>query len=180
MTKGRQFSPNSRGGKWFAHPGSAGSEVGSRETCTSTGFMLTQVKSTVPPALRTEHYPKWKSQQQSREYPCSNHDNKYALKNSVFFCSEVRVHRKHFEDNQQKSHFSLDHDNTQPKAGEDISIFKSDYVEKQVHKTPANTRFPHNHQERSRRAAQDQAPDFMWFGRARSVPVFGEHHTAAT
>ncbi|XP_033836160.1 testis-expressed protein 36 [Periophthalmus magnuspinnatus] len=164
---GRQFAPTNRGGKWFAHPNSAGSEVGSRDACTSTGIMLTQVKSTVPQALQIERYPKWKSQQKSRKYPYSDHDNKYALKDSILVYSQIGVRQVHFQDNQHKSHFYLCHEGAETKPGENMSIFKGDYVEKQVHEPNSNRRFPHNHQHKSGLAAQAQGEDyFMWFGRA--------------
>lgn len=47
----------------FAHPGSAENEAQTREACTSTGIMLTQVQSVPPNALSFERYPKWKAQQ---------------------------------------------------------------------------------------------------------------------
>ncbi|KAK7901191.1 hypothetical protein WMY93_017960 [Mugilogobius chulae] len=151
----------------FAHPDSAGSEVGSRETCTSTGIMLTQVKSTVPQALQIERYPKWKSQQKSREYPYSDHDNRYALQDSVFVFSQVGVHRKSVEHSQHRSHFSLGHEGAETRPGEDMSVFQSDYMEKQVKDPTGNRRFPRNHQHSSEQAAQAQGHDyFMWFGRA--------------
>lgn len=164
---GRQFAPSNRGGKWFAHPDTAGSEVGSRETCTSTGIMLTQAKSTVPQALQIERYPKWKSQQKCRQYPYSEHDNKYILKDSIFVFSEAGVHKKRFEDSQHWPHFCLCHEGAETKPGEDISVFKSDYMEKQVNDPTGNRRFPRNHQLKSGQAAQAQGEDyFMWFGRA--------------
>ncbi|XP_072293474.1 testis-expressed protein 36 [Eucyclogobius newberryi] len=166
VKRGREFAPNSRGGKWFAHPDSAGSEVGSRETCTSTGIMLTQVKSAVPQALQI--YPKWKSQQKSREYPNSVHDNKYEIKNNILLYGEIGVRPQPFEDSQVKSQIHLCHEGAESQPGEHISIFKSDYryMEKQVTEPTSKRRFPHNHLIKSTQAAQAQEPDyFMWFAR---------------
>lgn len=46
----------------FAHPDSSESEVKSRETCTTTGIMQSQVKMS-PQVFNFECYPKWKTQQ---------------------------------------------------------------------------------------------------------------------
>lgn len=47
----------------FAHSVLPEDEPRTHETCTSTGIMLSQVKSSLPEALNSERYPKWKIQQ---------------------------------------------------------------------------------------------------------------------
>lgn len=47
----------------FAHSVLPEDELRNHETCTSTGIMLSQVKSSLPQALNSERYPKWKIQQ---------------------------------------------------------------------------------------------------------------------
>ncbi|XP_059215900.1 testis-expressed protein 36 [Centropristis striata] len=171
MVKGKRCSSVSNDGKWFAHPVLPENETRSREACTSTGIMLTQVKSSLPQALNLERYPKWKTQQKSREYPFSEHDNKHALKDNIsLFTHGVgrrqcldnrRQHNSHFRLYQDEAHSSPD------ETGGNITVHQTDYTLKQAVNVPTSTRrFPHNHKQKSAEAALAQAGyQFMWFGR---------------
>lgn len=46
----------------FAHPISPEAETRNRDTCTSTGTMLTQVQSSLPEAFNFRRYPKYRTQ----------------------------------------------------------------------------------------------------------------------
>ncbi|XP_028279831.1 testis-expressed protein 36 [Parambassis ranga] len=168
---GKRYSSMSNDGKWFAHPDSPESKTKTRETCTSTGAMLTQVKSSLPQALHFERYPKWKTQQKSRQYPGSDHDNKHALKEDICIFS-TGVGRRKVPDHPREhiSHFSLDHRGAEISAEEprgNLSAYQADFIAKAADDVPTSTRrFPHNHQQRSAEAALAQAGEqFMWFGR---------------
>ncbi|KAI9535520.1 hypothetical protein NQZ68_003074 [Dissostichus eleginoides] len=168
MVKGAmRCSSMSNGGKWFAHEVLPEKEKRSREACTSTGIMLTQVKSARPEALNLERFPKWKSQQKSREYPFSGHDNKHALKDNISVFSNGVGLRKSLDDpRQQHSHFCLSHDGAYSSSEEtegNMSVQHTDFTVKQVVNVPTSTRrFPHNHKQKAAEAALE---DFMWFGR---------------
>ncbi|KAM8859412.1 testis-expressed protein 36 isoform 1-T1 [Spinachia spinachia] len=86
---GKRYSSMSNDGKWFAHQVPAENETWSRELSTSTGFMLTQVQSSLPQALDIVRYPKWNTLQKSREHPFSEHDNKQALKDNISVFAHV-------------------------------------------------------------------------------------------
>ncbi|KAI3363310.1 hypothetical protein L3Q82_011929 [Scortum barcoo] len=182
---GKRYSSMSNDGKWFAHLVSPKNETRNRETCTSTGIMLTQVNSSLPQALNFERYPKWKTRQESREYPLSDHDNKHALKDniSVFtrdgtiflaYCLGILqgVGRRKCLDyeRQHSSHFCLCHDgaysSTEGMWG-NVTAYQTDFTVKQPVNGPTSTRrFPHNHKQKSAEAALALAGEqFMWFGR---------------
>ncbi|KAK2824420.1 hypothetical protein Q5P01_021595 [Channa striata] len=168
---GKRYSSMSNDGKWFAHPVSPKNETRKREMCTSTGIMLTQVKSSLPQALNIKRYPKWKSDQKCRDYPFSDHDNKHALKSDVSIFSHDVGRRKCLdEQRQQNSHFCLCHDGADSTAEEEwgfITAYQTDYQEMQAANVPTNSRrFPRNHAQKSAEAALTQTGEqFMWFGR---------------
>ncbi|XP_068184118.1 testis-expressed protein 36 [Antennarius striatus] len=168
---GKRYFSMGNGGKWFAHSVEPESETRSRETCTSTGIMLTQVKSSLPQMLNLERYPKWKTQQESREFPFSDHDNRHSLRDISVFSHGVG-RRKCFDHRRQHiSHFCLCHDNDSEGTKGKITVYQADFKEKQaVFNGPSNNRrFPHNPQLKSAQAAQAQAGEqFMWFGRHES------------
>ncbi|XP_038141329.1 testis-expressed protein 36-like [Cyprinodon tularosa] len=103
MIRGRKhFSPSCNGVKWFPHPDCSESELKSRETSTTTGAMLKEVKSWSSEDYNFEHYPLYKVHlKQSREFPFSHHDNKIAFKNDilVFQPDEGRKQFKRFPNN---------------------------------------------------------------------------------
>ncbi|XP_010791432.1 testis-expressed protein 36 [Notothenia coriiceps] len=168
MEKGAtRCSSMSNGGKWFAHEVIPEKEKRSREACTSTGIMLTQVKSALPEALNLERFPKWKSQQKSREYPFSGHDNKNALKDNIsVFSNGVGLRKSLNDPRQQHSHFCLSHDGAYSSSEEtegNMSVQHTDFTVKQAVNVPTSTRrFPHNHKQKAAEAALE---DVMWFGR---------------
>ncbi|XP_054874310.1 testis-expressed protein 36 [Amphiprion ocellaris] len=175
---GKRYSSMSNDGKWFAHPVSPENELKTRETCTSTGIMLTQVKSSSPQAFNFARYPKWKTQQKSREYPFSAHDNKHALKDdiSVFSQGAGLGLKKCLDDrNQHISHFCLCHvgaNSSHEGTGGNVSAYQADFTGKATVNVPAGARrFPRNHFQKSAEAALAQAGEqFMWFGQADSDP----------
>ncbi|XP_051234513.1 testis-expressed protein 36 [Dicentrarchus labrax] len=165
---GKRYSSMSNDGKWFAHPVLPENETRSRETCTSTGIMLTQVKSSLPQDLNLERYPKWKTQQESREYPFSGHDNKHSLKDNISVFTQGVGRRKCLDDHRQhNSHFCLCRDEDDSSSRENITVYQTDFMVKQAVNGPTSTRrFPRNHQQKSAEAALAQAAEqFMWFGR---------------
>ncbi|XP_045927055.1 testis-expressed protein 36 [Micropterus dolomieu] len=171
---GKRYSSMSNDGKWFAHPVLPENETRNRETCTSTGIMLTQVKPSLPQAFNFKRYPKWKTQQEPREYPFSDHDNKYALKDNISIFTHGVGRRKCLEDHRQhNTHFCLCHD-AADSSTEEIggNIYHTDFVVKQAVNVPTSTRrFPRNHKQKSAEAALAQAGEpFMWFGRHDSDP----------
>ncbi|XP_041866733.1 testis-expressed protein 36 [Melanotaenia boesemani] len=188
MVKGgkRHFS-KSNDIKWFAHPVSPEIETRSRETCTSTGIMLSQAKSSLPQALNFERHPKWKAQQKSREYPFSCHDNKYAIIDDISIISHGLGRRKCPDElRQNNSLFSLSHigaeSNTIETRG-NLSNYKTDYTVMEADNVPNRTRrFPNNHKLKSKEAALAQAGEqFMWFSRDNSniSEVAGPQHVSA-
>nr|XP_019950918.1 PREDICTED: testis-expressed sequence 36 protein [Paralichthys olivaceus] len=169
---GKQYSSMSNDGKWFAHSVLPETERRDHETCTSTGIMLSQVKSSLPQVSSFKHYPKWKSQHQgSREYPLSDHDNKHSLKDdiAVFTCGVGR--RKGPNDRREhNSHFCLFPDGPDigtSETGGNLSAYQTDFNVKQTADIPAGyRRFPRNHKQKAAEAASAQAGEnFMWFGR---------------
>ncbi|XP_070772769.1 testis-expressed protein 36 [Enoplosus armatus] len=165
---GKRYSSMSNDGKWFAHPVLPGNETRSRETCTSTGIMLTQVKNSLPQALNLERYPKWKTQQESREYPFSDHDNKHALKDNISVFTHGVGRRKCLDDHRQhNSHFCLCHDgadSSTEETGGNIKVYQTDFMA--VNVSASTRRFPRNHKQKSAEAALAQTVEpFMWFGR---------------
>ncbi|XP_053188576.1 testis-expressed protein 36 [Scomber japonicus] len=173
---GKRYFSKSNDGKWvisfqFAHPDVPKNETRNRETYTSTGLMLTQVKSSLPQALNFERYPKWKTQQKSREYPFSDHDNKRAFKDNVIVFAEDVGRRKVLDDNRQhNSHFCLCHDGAYSRTEDtstDLMAYRTDLMVEQAVNVPTiNRRFPRNHKKKSEEAALAQAGEqFMWFGR---------------
>ncbi|XP_075997827.1 testis-expressed protein 36 [Genypterus blacodes] len=173
---GRQYSSRSTDGLWFAHAGLPESSRVNRETHTSTGIMQTQINSALPQALNCERYPKWKSQQKSREYPLSDHDNKDALKDNVMVFEHGVGRKKGLVDQRQhNSHFCLCHDednNHTQDTMENHTVYQSEYLDKQKDAAPAIARrFTRNHQQKSAEAAAAAAQageEFMWFGRDNS------------
>ncbi|XP_042290026.1 testis-expressed protein 36 [Thunnus albacares] len=168
---GKRYFSMSNDCKWFAHPDLPRNETRNRETCTSTGLMLTQVKSSLPQALNFERYPKWKTQQKSREYPFSDHDNKRAFKDNITVFTQGVGRRKCLDDyRQHNSHFCLCHDGADGSAEDtrtDLAAYRTDFMVEQAVNVPTNTRrFPRNHKRKSEEAALAQAGEqFMWFGR---------------
>ncbi|XP_018552398.1 testis-expressed protein 36 [Lates calcarifer] len=168
---GKRYSSMSNDGKWFAHSLLPENETGNRGTCTSTGIMLTQVKSALPQALNFERYPKWKTQQKSMEYPFSDHDNKHSLKdNIIVFTHGVGRRKCHDDRRQHNSHFCLCHDGADggtAETGGNFTAYQTEFMVKEAVNVPAGTRrFPRNHKQKSAEAALAQAGEqFMWFGR---------------
>ncbi|KAE8280744.1 Testis-expressed protein 36 [Larimichthys crocea] len=164
---GKRYSSMSNDGKWFAHPVSPESKA---RSC-HTGIMLTQAESSLPQALNFERYPKWKTRQESREYPFSDHDNKHTLKDNISVFSRGVGRRKCLDDHRQhNSHFCLCHDgadNSTEQTRGNITNYQTDFMVKQAVNGPTSTRrFPRNHQQKSAEAALAQAGEqFMWFGR---------------
>ncbi|KAK2921763.1 hypothetical protein Q8A73_001248 [Channa argus] len=169
----------------FAHPVSPKNETRNRELCTSTGIMLTQVQSSLPQALNTERYPKWKTEQKCREYPFSEHDNKHAFKNDVSVFSHDVGRRKCLDERRQhNSHFCLcdgGGDPTAEEATEYVTAYQSDFQVKPAVNVPSSTRrFPRNHKQKSAEAAFAQTGErFMWFGRHDSGHLETPHMLAA-
>nr|XP_046258042.1 testis-expressed protein 36 [Scatophagus argus] len=171
---GKRYSSISSDGKWFAHPVLPEYESRNRDTCTTTGLMLTQVKSSVPQALNFKRYPKWKTQQEPREFPLSHHDNKHALKDNISVFTYGVGRRKCLDyPRQHISHFCLCHDGADNSTAttqtrENVTVNQTDFIMKQapVYGPTTNRRFPRNHQQKSAEAALAQAGEqFMWFGR---------------
>ncbi|KAM9345134.1 testis-expressed protein 36 [Symphorus nematophorus] len=168
---GKGYSSMSNDGKWFAHPDLPEKEPRNRETCTSTGIMLSQAKSSLPQALDFKRYPKRKTPQESREYPFSDHDNKHTLNYNISVFSRGVGRRKCPDDRrQQNSHFCLCYDGADNCTGDtrrNITIYQNDFLVKQAVNGPTSARrFPRNHQQKSAEAALAQAGEqFMWFGR---------------
>ncbi|XP_075931991.1 testis-expressed protein 36 isoform X1 [Anarhichas minor] len=168
---GKRYSSMSNDGKWFAHPVLPEDETRSRELCTSTGTMLTQVQSSLPQALNIERYPKWRTQQKSREYPFSDHDNKRAFKDDIsVFSHGVGLRKCLGEHSQQNTLFCLCDDGaySSPEGtGRNITVHQADFTMKQAVNVPTgNRRFPRNHKQKSAEAALSQAGEtFLWFGR---------------
>ncbi|XP_035028474.2 testis-expressed protein 36 [Hippoglossus stenolepis] len=162
------------GGKWFAHtvlPESKGEERRDPRTCISTGIMLSQVESSLPQALSFERHPKWKSQQESREYPLSDHDNKHSLKDNIaVFTYGVGLRKCPDERKQQNSHFSLCPDGADSgtsETGGNVSAYETDFTVKPTAAFPAGySRFTRNHKQKAAEAASARAGQhFLWFGR---------------
>ncbi|KAG7228595.1 hypothetical protein INR49_013281 [Caranx melampygus] len=147
----------------FAHSALPEDEPRNRETCTSTGAMLSQVKSSLPQALNSQRC-------RSREYPASGHDNKEALRDDISVFSHGVGRRKCLDDRRQhNSHFCLCHDGADggtAEAGGNLSAYQIDFMVKQAVNVPtSNRRFPRNHKQNSEEAALAQAGEqFMWFG----------------
>ncbi|KAF7704450.1 hypothetical protein HF521_021522 [Silurus meridionalis] len=122
-------------GKWFAHDGSQQSEL-TRETCTTTGAMLSQA---IPQHLQGQkRYPKTLLKHEKNivegRYTYSKHDNRAALEDNI----ETYDHMDF-----------LPQQSTESTEG-----------------TQNRRRFPKNHLEQSRQAAMAQDEEqFMWFGR---------------
>ncbi|XP_029305915.1 testis-expressed protein 36 [Cottoperca gobio] len=164
---GKRYSSMSNDGKWFAHPVLPENETRSREACTSTGI-VTPVKSSVPQALNLERYPKWKTQQKSREYPFSCHDNKHALKDNITVFTQGVGRKKCLDEHRlHNSHFCMCHDGAYSSPEGNVSVHQTDFTIKPVVNVPTSTRrFPRNHKQKAAEAALAQAGEnFMWFGR---------------
>ncbi|XP_047458341.1 testis-expressed protein 36 [Mugil cephalus] len=174
MVKGGKHYSSSNAGKWFAHPGLPENETKTREACTSTGIMLTQVKSALPHAFNFERYPKRRAQQKSREYPFSDHDNKHTLKDNISIFSHGVGRRRFLDDRRQHdSHFCLcqdrDDSGTEVARG-NLTAYQADFMVKEVVGVPTTTRrFTRNHKQKSAEALMARAGEtFMWFGRSDS------------
>ncbi|XP_056291384.1 testis-expressed protein 36 [Pseudoliparis swirei] len=171
MVKGRkQYSSMTNDGNWFAHPVSPENEPRSRELCTSTGIMLTRDQSSLPQASNIERYPKWKTQQKSREYPFSEHDNKHAIKDNISLFTNG-VGRRKCLDEQRNSHLCHDGASGIPGGtGKNLTVHQTDFTTKQAANVPTGTRrFPSSHKQKSAAAALSQAGEtFLWFGRLDS------------
>ncbi|XP_037542284.1 testis-expressed protein 36 [Nematolebias whitei] len=165
MVKGKQrYSSMNNGGKWFVHPDSSESEVKSRETCTTTGIMQSQVKM-LPQVFNFERYPKWKTQQKPRDDPFSCHDNN-ASKDNILDFSHGFGRRKPPDDlRQHNSHFCLC-DGADSRIETTSSTYRNDFTSMgTVDVANRRRRFPQNHKLRSEEAAKAQAGEqFMWFG----------------
>ncbi|KAM8859413.1 testis-expressed protein 36 isoform 2-T2 [Spinachia spinachia] len=171
---GKRYSSMSNDGKWFAHQVPAENETWSRELSTSTGFMLTQVQSSLPQALDIVRYPKWNTLQKSREHPFSEHDNKQALKDNISVFAHGVGRRKFLlhRHRQRNPHF-LWHDGADggPEAtGRNVTVHQTDFTVKQAADAPTgNRRFPRDHKLKSAEAALSQGGEtFLWFGRLDS------------
>ncbi|XP_061601132.1 testis-expressed protein 36 [Cololabis saira] len=168
MVKGGQrYSSRSNDGKWFAHQALHERETRSRETCTTTGIMLSQVKT--PQALNSERYPKRHTRQTSSEYPFSCHDNKYSFKDSMDVFSNG-VGRRKCPDyrSEHNSQLSLCQDEASNGNG-GTSVYQKDFKEKAAANVDHRTRrFSRNHKLRSEEAALETKEQFMWFGRGSS------------
>ncbi|KAL6102000.1 tex36 [Pungitius sinensis] len=168
---GKRYSSMSNDGKWFAHPVSPENETWSREISTSTGFMLTQVQSSLPQALDTVRFPKWNTQQIPREHPFSHHDNKQALRDHISVFAQG-VGRRKFLHHRSDPHL-LCHDGADggPDAtGRSATVHRADFTAKQAVGVPTgNRRFPRDHKQRSAEAAPSHGGGtFLWFGRLDS------------
>ncbi|XP_074532503.1 testis-expressed protein 36 [Halichoeres trimaculatus] len=190
MVKGGKRSSTSNDGKWFAHSALPENVPQNRETCTSTGIMLSQVKSALPQAFNLERFPKWKTQQESRAFPHSDHDNKLALKDNICVFSKGVGRRKCPDDRKEtNSHFCLCHDvsdSSTKDTKKSTTIYKTDFMEKQGDHGPTRyKRFPKNHKQKSAEAALAQAEEpYMWFGRhdscsSETLQVLGETNCSA-
>ncbi|XP_020494811.1 testis-expressed protein 36 [Labrus bergylta] len=171
---GKRYSSMSNDGKWFAHPALPESGPENRETCTSTGIMLSQVKSALPQALNLERFPKWKTQQDLREFPHSDHDNKHALKDDISVFNQGVGRRKcPYNERQYNSHFCLCHDggdrSTEETWRNTNTVYKTDFLLEQADNGPTTyRRFPRNHKQKSLAQAGEQ---YMWFGRHDCRPT---------
>ncbi|XP_064868622.1 testis-expressed protein 36 [Oncorhynchus nerka] len=157
MTKGgKKYSSMEKDGKWLAHAGLPANDTSKRETCTSTGYMMSQSEP-LPPASSIEKYPK------------------------IFINTEQGLGRKKCLDERRQhySHFCLCHHGSVSGVGEtrgDFSAYQTDYQDRQdTDGSSTSRRFPSNHLDRSTVAAAAQAGEhFMWFGRHdedRPVPL---------
>uniref|UniRef100_A0A1A8L6D7 Domain of unknown function with conserved HDNR motif domain-containing protein n=1 Tax=Nothobranchius pienaari TaxID=704102 RepID=A0A1A8L6D7_9TELE len=165
----RHFSVSS-GGKWFAHADVSESEARGRETCTTTGFMLSQL-GTSPQGLSLERFPKWKTHQKPREFPHSRHDNKHALKDNITIFSDVWSIKTIldncsdpcfvYSDLYLLCWFTSGGAETQVSH----SIYQTDFMSTEVSDVPERSRrFPRNHKQKSAEAAKARAGEqFMWF-----------------
>ncbi|XP_028324736.1 testis-expressed protein 36 [Gouania willdenowi] len=176
VKSGKKHFSVDNGGKWFTHRVLPEKEARVRESCTSTGAMLTQVESSSPQALHFVRYPKCKDLEESRDFPFSDHDNKYAIRDNVAVFSQG-VGRKRCPDDrrQHNSHFFIGQEGSDSRAemtGGSFTIYQADFMEKQAVDCPsASRRFPHNHHEKSAKASFAQAKEqFMWFGKDGSDP----------
>ncbi|XP_075894488.1 testis-expressed protein 36 isoform X2 [Nelusetta ayraudi] len=145
-------------------------ETRNRDTCTSTGTMLTQVQSSLPEAFNFRRYPKYRTQPESREFPFSKHDNKQALMDVTIFGSGVGRRRSQNLRRQHSSHFCLCHEEASSGStvsSGDVSAYKADFTVKQAtdNVPGSGRRFPRNHRQKSADAASAQTEQFMWFGR---------------
>ncbi|KAM4600035.1 testis-expressed protein 36 [Fundulus diaphanus] len=171
---GKRYFAVGNDGKWFVHPDCSESQSRSREACTTSGAMLSEVKTLSPEDLHLERYPKWKVQQQSRKYPVSCHDNKFASKSDISVFSNGVGRRKFPDDlSQSKSHFHLCHDSAEnhtegPRGS--FSTYQTDFTSVEAINVPNWTRrFPHNHKLRSTEAVVRQAEEqFIWSGQDKS------------
>ncbi|XP_055358786.1 testis-expressed protein 36 [Betta splendens] len=176
MVKGGKRYPSvNNDGKWFAHEVLSKSETRTRELSTSTGMMLSQVKTSLPQDLNFERYPKRRTEQNTRVYPYSEHDNKHAFADNVCVFTQGVGRRKCAGDRRQhNSHFCLCHDaeGAAEAAGGLRAASRSDVKVKQAAEVGAGARrFPRNHKQKAAQAALAQAgQQFMWFGRHDCEP----------
>ncbi|XP_029963102.1 testis-expressed protein 36 [Salarias fasciatus] len=172
---GKRYSSMGNDGKWFAHSVLKENETKTRETSTSTGIMLTQIESSLPQALCFQRYPKRKTEQKTREYRFSDHDNKYSFKDNISVFSHGVGRRKCLDDRrQQNSHFCLCHrgaDSNADDARPSLSAYQADFKAKASVDLPTGARrFTHNHRQKSAEAALARAGEqFFWFGRDDSA-----------
>nr|XP_046207859.1 testis-expressed protein 36 [Oncorhynchus gorbuscha] len=184
MTKGgKKYSSMEKDGKWLAHAGLPANDTSKRETCTSTGYMMSQSEP-LPPASSTEKYPKifinTEQKTMGRVYPFSAHDNQAALQDTITVFDDGLGRKKCLDERRQhNSHFCLCHHGSVSGVGEtrgDFSAYQTDYQDHQdTEGSSTSRRFPINHLDRSTVAAVAQAGEhFMWFGRHdedRPVPL---------
>ncbi|XP_041646304.1 testis-expressed protein 36 [Cheilinus undulatus] len=164
--------------KWFAPPALPENQPKNRETCTSTGIMLSQVKSSLPQALNLERFPKWRTQQGLRDFLYSDYD-KHALKDNISISTQSVGRRKcSFDRRQFNSNFCLCHDgvhsNTE-EMGRTTTVYNADFMGKKEVDGPSNNRmFPRNHKQKSAESALAQAGQhYIWFGRHDLSPFSG-------
>ncbi|KAI5616672.1 testis-expressed protein 36, partial [Silurus asotus] len=157
----------------FAHDGSQQSEL-TRETCTTTGAMLSQA---IPQHLQGQkRYPKTLPKHEKNlvegRYTYSKHDNRAALEDNIETYDHGLGRKKCLDDRRQhNSHFCFCHDNNpgEVQFGKH-SLYQTDFLPQQSTESTEGTqnrrRFPRNHLEQSRQAAMAQDEEqFMWFGR---------------
>ncbi|XP_061546802.1 testis-expressed protein 36 [Phycodurus eques] len=160
---GKCYKPMSNDGKWFPHPDAPSNEGRDRELSTSTGRTLTQVPAQLPQAFDFERFTKMRTDQKSRTYPVSQHDNKLSFKDNVIVFDDGAGRKKcPLEINQHKSHFCLCHHGIK-RTTESSSVYGADFATQPTVEPPRFRRFTRDHRRKCSEATLDGG-DFMWFG----------------
>nr|XP_040035040.1 testis-expressed protein 36 [Gasterosteus aculeatus aculeatus] len=136
--------------------------------------MLTQVQSSRPQALDIVRYPKWNTQQITREHPFSEHDNKHALKDSISVFAHGVGRRKFLHHHRQQNPHLLCHLGADggPEATErSVTVHQTDFTAKRAADVATGyRRFPRDHKQKSAEAASSHGGEtFLWFGRLDST-----------